>query len=156
MIYFSWKNASLCQTCKHLCKHIRIFSIPTRLIGCPKYEKKDYSYLWKNRTNLKPTRPERIFDSITPKSVKYVGDGNKWIKLKNGQNKNPDFVIDGQKKVIEVFGDYWHRKGTRNDDPQELIDSYKQVGLNCLVIWEHEIYKNIDLVKQKADNFIIQ
>jgi len=151
-MYFSWKNASLCQACKHLCKHIRIFSIPSRLIGCPKYEKKDYSYLWKNRTNLKPTRPERIFDSITPKSVKYVGDGNKWIKLENGQYKNPDFVVNGQKKIIEVFGDYWHR----NDNPQNLIDLYIQVGLKCLVIWEKEIYKNSEQVKERVGNFIRQ
>lgn len=49
--------------------------------------------------------------------------------------KNPDFVNRSSKKVIEVFGNYWHR----NEDPQELIDFYKSTGWDCIVLWELEI-----------------
>lgn len=153
MTYFSWETPSLCQTCNHRCKNVQTLTITSRLIGCPKYKKKDYSYLWiAARRNIKPTRPERILNDITPKSVRYVGDGNKWIKLENGRNKNPDFIVDGQKKIIEVFGNYWHK----NDNSQHLVDLYIQVGLKCLVIWENEIYKNPEQVKERFGNFIKQ
>ena len=45
--------------------------------------------------------------------------------------KIPDFVnINGQKKLIELYGDYWHR----NDNPQNRIDHFKKYEFNCLVI----------------------
>ena len=40
-----------------------------------------------------------------------------------------------QKKVIEVFGRYWHK----NDSPMQLIEQYKLAGWHCLVFWEDEI-----------------
>ena len=47
----------------------------------------------------------------------------------------PDFLsTNGQRKVIEVFGDYWHK----GEDPQGRIDAFAKLGFKCLVIWEHE------------------
>jgi G:T-mismatch repair DNA endonuclease (very short patch repair protein) len=37
---------------------------------------------------------------------------------------NPDFICDEEKKVIEVYGDYWHR----NDNPQDRINKFKKMG----------------------------
>jgi len=56
--------------------------------------------------------------------------------------KFPDFVnVNGQKKVIEVFGDYWHEF----KEVQEKKDYYAQFGYKTLVLWDHEIYnKYID------------
>ncbi len=48
----------------------------------------------------------------------------------------PDFFnINGQKKVIEMFGDYWHQ----GQNPQDKIDRYAKSGFDCLVIWEREL-----------------
>ncbi len=103
-------------------------------------------------TNRKPTNPEKMFNEMTPDIIRYTGNRAWWRKLDDGKNHNPDFKITGQNKVVEIFGDYWHR----NDEPQELIDLYAQAGLECLVFWEKEIYENPEQIKEKVNNFISQ
>jgi hypothetical protein len=69
--------------------------------------------------------------------------GSKWRYTGNGSfpiptartTRFPDFVEEGGKQIIEVFGDYWHRK----QDPKGLIAEYAAVGWSCRVVWEHEI-----------------
>lgn len=101
-------------------------------------------------SSRKPTRPEIKFNEITPKTVYYVGNHAWWRKLPNGKYKNPDFKITNQNKVIEIFGNYWHR----GEDPQKLIKLYAQVGLECLIIWENEIYQQPQGVINKVYEFI--
>jgi len=101
-------------------------------------------------TEKKPSTPEKIFDEMTGDYIRYVGNRTWWRTLPNGKHKNPDFKITGQDKVIEIFGNYWHCE----ENPQELIDLYKQIGLDCLVIWEKEIHENPQSVLEKLDNFI--
>lgn len=63
--------------------------------------------------------------------------------------KIPDFVnINGKKKLIELYGDFWHR----NDNPQDRIDYFKQFGWDTLVIWESEL-KDREILKEKILNF---
>ncbi len=69
------------------------------------------------------------------------------------EGKSPDFVnINGQKKLIELFGDYWHsKKITGKDETMEVNDRvnlFKQYGWDTLIIWEKEL-KNIDNLKNK-------
>jgi len=50
--------------------------------------------------------------------------------------KIPDFVnVNGQKKIIELYGNYWHK----HDNPQDRIDYFKQFGWDTLIIWEKEL-----------------
>lgn len=81
-----------------------------------------------------PTKPEKqIINLITKHSLpfKYVGDGQVIIS-----RLIPDFIaVNGEKKIIEVFGDYWHR----NDDPQDRINLFWNHGYDALVLWESEI-----------------
>ena len=70
--------------------------------------------------------------------LSYTGDGNFWITFKDKTYKNPDFVFlppSGKKYAVEVFGDYWHR----NDNVEDLITKYNEVGWECLVIWEKDV-----------------
>jgi|GEM_PF-3404173 len=85
---------------------------------------------------IRPTKLENIFNNMTNKNIRYIGDGSWWRKLNDDHYHNPDFKVTGQNKIIEIFGDYWHR----NDNPQELIDLYNQAGLDCLIIHEKEFY----------------
>jgi hypothetical protein len=62
-------------------------------------------------------------------------------------SKCPDFW-NGDHKVIELFGDFWHRE----HNPEDWINYYKKWGYNCLVIWEHEL-KDINSVKLKVKQF---
>lgn len=119
----------------------------------PEYVKKTLK-----ATKKRPTWPEQVFDDLTPICVRYVGNSAWWRKLPNGKNKNPDFKVTGQNKIIEIYGDYWHDKKyfPQTLTPQELIDLYAQAGFKCLVFWEREIYDNPEQVKEKVNNFINQ
>jgi len=97
---------------------------------------KDPDYVKKARRNRKPTNPESILINLIEEiglPYEYTGNGGFTIS-----NMNPDFIhASGAKKVIEVFGDYWHR----GEDPQDRIDAFAEYGWDCLVIWERELNK---------------
>ncbi|HDZ15647.1 hypothetical protein LCGC14_0570260 [marine sediment metagenome] len=98
---------------------------------------------------LKPNKLELKFEDflneLFPNEYKYVGDFDTFIG-----GKCPDFMnVNGQKKLIEVYGDYWHR----NDDPQDRIDHFKKYGFDCLVIWESEYQNNLMETKDKVIRF---
>lgn len=93
-----------------------------------------------------------VLKRICPKSYSYVGNGKKWIG-----GKNPDFInIQGQKKVIELFGDYWHSKKvtgkSKKEHRKERQAHFAKYGYKCLVVWEHEL-ENIDKLKIKLKDF---
>lgn len=84
------------------------------------------------------TRPEKLIHSIDFKNLWYCGDGSFWVTFKDGKKKNPDFIVgkfSENRSVIECYGRFWHK----NDDPQDLINKYQEIGISCLVIWEDEI-----------------
>lgn len=68
----------------------------------------------------------------------YVGDGELIIA-----GKCPDFW-DGNNKLIELFGDYWHK----GDDGLDRINLFKQKGYNTLIIWEHELVDSDSLINK--------
>ena len=95
-----------------------------------------------------PNKPEmklmNILNELYPNEWKFTGDYSFMI---NG--KNPDFTnVNGQKKLIEMYGDYWHK----GDKPQDRIDLFKPYGWDTLVIWEKEL-KDLEGVKIKIINF---
>jgi hypothetical protein len=97
---------------------------------------------------LKPNKPEslliKLLDKLYPGQWKYTGDFSFVI-----DGKSPDFVnCNGQKKIIELFGDYWHR-GENPDDRAAIFSPY---GYETLVIWEHEL-KSIGSVTGKIRKF---
>jgi G:T-mismatch repair DNA endonuclease (very short patch repair protein) len=63
-------------------------------------------------------------------------------------------TVNGQKKLIELFGDYWHNKKhfPQSNDEQSLSQHYKKYGFKCLIIWEKEL-KNSEKVIQKIREF---
>jgi hypothetical protein len=98
--------------------------------------------------HIRPTKLEKrimeFLEQILPNEYVYVGDGSFILG-----GRCPDFLNkNGKKKVIEVFGDYWHR----NDNPEERKAIFRKYGFDCLVIWEHEL-NNMDSLKQKVLEF---
>jgi len=92
---------------------------------------------------VKPNKPEifltKLLDKILPNEYKYVGDGQFILG-----GKCPDFLnINGKKKLIEFFGDYWHSKKITGTEPnqheKERMNYFKQFGFDTLVIWESEL-----------------
>jgi hypothetical protein len=95
---------------------------------------------------MKPNKTERavqcLLDELFPNTYRFVGDGTLIIG-----GKSPDFY-DGTNRLIEFFGDYWHR----GQDPSERIDYFSGYGYRTLVIWENEL-SDIGLLKNKIIRF---
>ena len=90
-----------------------------------------------SKSSNKPTSIEVRFIKLCKECklpYRYVGDFQVWI---NG--KNPDFInTSGEKKIIELFGNYWHKP----EDENTLTDHYGKYGFKTLIIWEDEL-KNL-------------
>lgn len=80
--------------------------------------------------NHLPNRKEQsIIDMGLP--IKYVGDGSMFVTFQNGRRKNPDFVVRGNRKVIEVADfEYWHTP----EEMEEVRQQYEAIGIECLVV----------------------
>lgn len=90
-------------------------------------------------SHIKPNKPEQqlhtLLNELYPVQWKYTGDG----KLIIG-GKNPDFW-NGDHKLIELFGDYWHNLKVFPNKltEKEIVTHYQQYNYKCLVIWEREL-----------------
>jgi G:T-mismatch repair DNA endonuclease (very short patch repair protein) len=106
------------------------------------------------RKNLQvyPNKPETIIKKLLSKlskDYKYVGNGSVII-----DGFNPDFInINGQKKIIECYGTYWHKRQEVIERDKRRIKSYKRLGYSTLVIWEYEL-KDLNKVSNKISKFI--
>ncbi|HUU88897.1 MAG TPA: NUMOD3 domain-containing DNA-binding protein [Candidatus Glassbacteria bacterium] len=108
---------------------------------------KDPKFLkqFKKSISQKPTSIEKIINILVKsRGYKYVGDFSTWV-----DGKNPDFINESDKKIIEVFGDYWHKA----EDEYIRYKHFKKNGYKLLVIWEHEIYENFENVKRRFFKF---
>lgn len=101
--------------------------------------------------NIKPNGSERKLIKIIENNnfpFTYVGDGKVVI-----EGFCPDFIDnDGSKRVIEVFGDYWHNLPEIMKRDEKRLKAYKNYGFETLIIWEHEL-KDINVVIQKVKEF---
>ena len=103
-----------------------------------------------------PNKQEKILMEILPDYFRFVGDFSFWI-----DGKNPDFINEEKKLVVEFFGDYWHGeefRKTKNDPStneeheRQRIEHFEKNGYRCLVIWEHEL-KDVEKLKEKIYSF---
>ncbi len=129
-----WKNG---ESREKLMKH------RTTCFRDPVFVKK-----YRDGVNCKPNKPEtlltKLLESLYPGEWKYTGDFTFMVG-----GKCPDFVnCNGQKKIIELFGDYWHR----GENPQDRIDMFKPFGFDTLVIREREL-KNIHSLTERLERF---
>lgn len=94
----------------------------------------------KKSINKSESKLDVLLASLFSQNYKFVGHGEVVIA-----GKCPDFInVNGQKKIIELFGDYWHR----NDNPQDRIDIFTPYGYKTLVVWEHELKDIPELTKR--------
>ncbi len=90
---------------------------------------------------IHPNKPEALVLSMlneaAPNEWAFVGDGQLIIG-----GKNPDFAnINGEKKIVECFGDYWHGQKARcyEETEEGRIALFKKFGFQTLIIWEREL-----------------
>ena len=116
-----------------------------QLINTRKSQTEEWS-----KNNKKWMRPNKIEQklilSMSQYNLPYKFVGNFEVVM---GGKNPDFIqVNGKKKLIEIYGDYWHR----NDNPQKRIDFFKKYGFDTLIIWEKE-FDNLEEVIEKIKVF---
>lgn len=82
------------------------------------------------------TKPEKMFLKICEENnlpFTYTGDGKVWIG-----NRNPDFLDEKNKNIVEIFGVYWHsiQKGISQEEAERKIKQhYRKYGYTCTVLW---------------------
>ena len=101
---------------------------------------------------LKPNKPEKalkkLLNRLLPNEYKYVGNGKIVI-----DRFNPDFInVNGQKKIIELYGDYWHNLSSYKKRDRRRVRIYKKYGYKTLIIWQHEL-KDLNRTKNRILNF---
>lgn len=102
---------------------------------------------WKRKPNESETKLLDILDSLCPTEFRYNGDMSQGLIL---GRKIPDYInVNGKKKLIELFGNYWHK----GQNPERLKRHYAKYGFECLVVWESEL-KDERSLKQKITNYI--
>ena len=103
--------------------------------------------MWAESFSRKPNKLEiKLEKMLTDNNLpyKYVGGGEVVIGY-----WNPDFInTDGKKKLIELFGDYFHQ----GENPQNRIDKFARYGFETLIIWGCEL-KEPELVLEKVRQF---
>lgn len=100
---------------------------------------KNPNYARKVKHSISPNKDEifllSLLEKLFPQLYKFVGNH----KFRIGR-KFPDFVNQSENKVIELYGDYYHK----NQNPQDRIEYFKPFGYDTLVIWSSELYDNIE------------
>lgn len=138
----------------------RLSKIGKRKWQNQKYRRKQLKAIFQNRGGI--TLPERRLrrglNKLFPNEYKYVGDGQIFIG-----GKSPDFInVNGQKKIIELFGDFWHGKqyrriaqndnSTNKEHKLKRIKHFAKYGFKTLIIWQREL-TNIPKLKKKLLKF---
>jgi len=118
-------------------------------IGKEHWQNPEYQKLMFETRNAKPNKLEKYFSELIGDRIRFVGNYIFHIRTKNGI-RNPDFKVNGQKKVIELFGNFYHK----GEDPNNLIKAYKEAGWDCKVFWEYEINKETERVIKQVEDFI--
>ncbi len=98
---------------------------------------------WIKSIHLKPNKKEKELEYIINQiglPYKFVGDGQVIIG-----NKIPDFInCNGKKKIIELFGNYWHKP----EEESKRIEHFAKYGFKTLIIWEHELKKRRNMTNK--------
>ena len=111
-------------------------------------------------TNKGPTKPERKLMEILDKAFpgEWIYNGNCEAGIMIG-GLIPDFVnVNGKKIVIEVFGEYWHK---RDNIPyfqtaEGRMHIFRRYGWEAIIFWENEVYDEehvISKVKEVLKNW---
>jgi len=109
--------------------------------------------------NIHPNKPEQILNELLKQLFKNKYKLNVKAEYIIG-NKIPDFMDIKNKKIIELFGDYWHsdkvlkEKKAKDSTEQGRIKFFKKYSYSTLIIWEHEL-KDIEAIIAKIMEFDI-
>ncbi len=115
----------------------------------------EYKNSWLKKINKSikktPNQKEKIINQLLVllfnTKYKFVGNGKVIIG-----GFNPDFINKKDNKIIEFYGDYWHKLLSAIQRDKRRLISYKKLGYKTLIIWEHEL-DNLDYLAGKILSF---
>jgi very-short-patch-repair endonuclease len=121
----------------------------------PEYREKQLAVIFKGY-NIKPNKMEEKLNKI----LQNIFPGEYLLNIAGDViigRKIPDFVnINGQKKLIEFNGDYWHgfelTGRTKEEEEKQRIDHFAKYGYQTLIIWESEL-NNLQNTREKIIEF---
>jgi len=101
---------------------------------------------WIKSNGIKPNKTElKLFEIIKEINQNFLLNTRAEQIIIEG--KIPDIVNLKEKKIIELFGDYWHRNDTK-EKIEKRIFLFKKLGYDTLIVWEKEL-KNLPNLKNK-------
>ncbi len=121
-----------------------------RLWKDPEFRKKRMKGLHK-----KPNQPEKwlrtVLEEMYPGEYRYVGNGEVHIG-----RLCPDFInVNGQKKIIEVFGESFHDpEQSLREVPYSATEEgrrkrFAKYGYDMLVVWSKELFRDGDVGRKR-------
>jgi len=116
------------------------------------WEREEFRKKYLKSISRKKSKPEKeleiILNNLFPNEYKFVGLGDFFIK-----RFNPDFInINGKKKIIELYSDYWHNLPEYKKRDKKRLKTYKKYGYDTLIVWQKEL-EDIDNLKNKLIQF---
>jgi len=97
---------------------------------------KNPEYLRKLFYRRPMSKPEMDFQRIVDENdLPYEFVGNVENKSLVIGGKVPDFAHKSEKKLVEIYGEFYHK----GQNPQDRIDFFKQHGYDCVVFWASEL-----------------
>ncbi len=125
----------------------------------PEYVKK-WQKGMEGASQIRPTRLEQDFINIFDENevdVRYVGNGDFWVNTPEGNHLNPDFKVNGQRKVIEVYTRSLPSFMMDRESPNWMIQRKRQfasANLDCMFIEHSELNKCMSDVQRFIHNGI--
>ena len=102
-----------------------------------------------------PSSDERLITSILDRNFPHQWEytGNK--SFIGGGRKSPDWTHTSLKKVIEYDGAFWHSGYFREEDTKGKIRHYANLGYDCLIITDSDLWLNpagfIQMIKEFSE-----
>lgn len=146
-------------------KNPKISNLKTSISSKKMWKKPDYVKNWQEgmrRVQWKrPTLLEKKFiDKFINEELdlKYVGDYKFWINTPDGKRFNPDFKVNGQKKVIEVYTKKLPRFMQNRENQGWMIQKrkdYASAGFDVMFVEESELDTCINDIQRFIHNGIV-
>lgn len=86
--------------------------------------------------------------------LEFCGNGTKWFTAKNNARFNPDFIDAGNKIIVELFGEYWHKTLGREENDYSRILTYKRAGYRVLIVWDKELENEKEVIKKLKELYV--
>jgi len=92
------------------------------------------------------------------KYLKNLNEYENWYEIQDKVSKDFIECFIKIRRIIQLNGYYWHFQRfegrTKEEYEKDMIEEFKMMGKECLVIWDIEIHDNFEKVKERIYNFL--